>query len=45
MDTLRRGLAEYEVVIEDGATNRGVLLDLLGRPDVRGRHRDHRMAR
>ncbi len=32
--TLRRALEEYEVVIEDGATNRGVLLDLLRTPEV-----------
>ena len=33
--TLTRAVREYEVLIEDGATNRGVLLDLLGRPEVR----------
>jgi len=32
--TLRRALEEYEVVIEDGTTNRGVLLDLLRTPQV-----------
>ena len=32
--TLTRAIREYEVLIEDGATNRGVLLDLLGRPEV-----------
>jgi acetyl/propionyl-CoA carboxylase alpha subunit/acetyl-CoA carboxylase carboxyltransferase component len=33
--TLARAVREYEVVISDGATNRGVLLDLLARPEVR----------
>ena len=32
--TLRRALEEYEVVVEDGATNRGVLLALLDRPEL-----------
>jgi len=32
--TLTRAVREYEVLIEDGATNRGVLLDLLGRAEV-----------
>lgn len=33
--TLTRAVREYEVVISDGATNRGVLLDLLQRREVR----------
>jgi acetyl/propionyl-CoA carboxylase alpha subunit/acetyl-CoA carboxylase carboxyltransferase component len=32
--TLTRAVREYEVLVSDGATNRGVLLDLLGRPEV-----------
>ncbi len=33
--TLTRAVREYEILIEDGATNRGALLDLLARPEVR----------
>ena len=33
---LRRGLAETKVVIQGGTTNRAFLLELLGRPEVRG---------
>lgn len=36
MSTLSRALREYEVLVEDGATNRGLLLDLLERDEVRG---------
>ena len=31
---LRRAIAETMVVIEDGATNQGFLLELLGRPEL-----------
>jgi len=33
--TLRRALDEFDVLVEDGATNRGLLLELLARPEVR----------
>ena len=35
LSTLARAVGEYEVLIEDGATNRGALVDLLSRPEVR----------
>ncbi len=35
LSTLARAVGEYEVLIEDGSTNRGALVDLLSRPEVR----------
>ncbi len=35
LSTLARAVSEYEVLIEDGSTNRGALVDLLSRPEVR----------
>ena len=32
---LRRAVAEFDVMIEDGSTNRGLLIELLGRPEFR----------
>ena len=42
---LRRALAETTVVVEGGTTNRGFLLDLLDRPEVRAGRGRHRLAR
>ena len=35
LSTLARAVGEYEVLIEDGSTNRGALMDLLSRREVR----------
>ena len=42
---LRRAVADTMVAIEEGTTNQGFLLELLGRPELRSRRGRHRLAR